>query len=177
MQTGRPDQPSRRQGRRGIPRHRSDAPSSNSLRRASDRRRHPTPIERALAGILSELHLAFLREYWIEHFWVDFALRDYFVVIEADGRLFHNDPAREDNRDRILLQSGWRSVHLYGPNIMNERHHVIEQIKAEVRQARVRPRPAGSPAFRDVRLDWDRPRPAKKLKKRKFRHRGEELPP
>jgi very-short-patch-repair endonuclease len=153
-------------------------PSEQSYRRAQLRRRRPTPIERMLGSILGELRLNFTREYWIAHFWVDFALTDYFVAIEADGRYFHGDPQREENRDDILRRRGWRPIHVFGPNIVNERNHVRELIKSEVRQARIRPRPPGSPPFKDVRLDWDRPilssKPKGKLRKRRFRHKGEE---
>ena len=128
---------------------------------------------------MSELGLSYIREYWIAHFWVDFALTDYFVAIEADGRYFHGDPGREEDRDQILMDRGWRPIHVFGPNIVNERNHVREVIKSEVRLAGIRPRSAGSPPFRDVRLEWDRPTASQKVRgkpnRRRFRHKGEEF--
>lgn len=105
-------------------------------------------------------------------------MTDYFVAIEADGRYFHSDPQREEDRDEILRNYGWRPVHVFGPNIVNERRHVLEMVKSEVRQARIRPRPPGSPPFRDVRVEWDGSKLSGELKrrskKRRFRHKGEE---
>lgn len=146
-------------------------PSERSVQRAESHRSYPTRIEKRLSDILNGLHLSFLREYWIGGHWVDFALRDYFVVIEADGRLYHNDPDRELARDAEIQAFGWQVLHIYGPNIINEPKLVEQAIKQAVRSARVRPRPPGALQFRDARLEWDRPRPPSRPRRPRYRHR------
>lgn len=153
-------------GARGLPagrqfgrwRPRTRGPSNKSLWSAARRRQRGSPIERRLAGILNSLHLRFKREYWIGHFWVDFALEDFYLAIEADGRLYHGDSKREDMRDEELQRRGWQVLHLYGPNIVNESKHVIVSINQAVRTARPRPPKPGEPARRDVIAEWDLPR-------------------
>lgn len=152
-------------------RQRTGKPSQKSLWNAARRRRRGTPIEGRLAGILHSLHLRFAREYWIGHFWVDFALEDFYLVIEADGRLFHGDTKREDNRDEELKRRGWEVIHVFGPNIINEPKHVIESIKQAVRTARPRPSKPGDPPRRDVIAEWDLPKPKEKPRRRRPRYR------
>jgi very-short-patch-repair endonuclease len=162
--------PTRRPGGRRRPR--AGGPSKKSLWNAAHRRRRGSPIEGRLAGILHDLHLRFVREYWIGHFWVDFALEDFYLVIEADGRLYHGDTKREDNRDEELKRRGWDVLHVFGPNIINERMHVIESIKRAVRTARPRPLKPGEPPRQDVIAGWDlpKPRPTPGNGRRRYRH-------
>jgi very-short-patch-repair endonuclease len=150
----------------------TNKPSKRSLWNAARRRKHGSPIEGRLAGILHALRLRFVREYWIGHFWVDFALEEFYIVIEADGRLYHGDTKREDNRDEELKRRGWDVLHVFGPNIINERMHVIESIKQAVRTARPRPLKPGEPPRRDVIAEWDLPKPKPKTRKsrRRYRH-------
>jgi very-short-patch-repair endonuclease len=145
-------------------------PSQVSIRKAARRRLHPTRIEGALGGILNGLHLRYLREYWIGHYWVDFVLVDFFLVIEADGRLFHGDTHREDNRDAELKRHGWDVMHVFGPNIVNERKLVAESIKQDVRRARRRPPKSGEPPRRDVIAEWDAPKPKPASRKKRLRY-------
>ena len=147
-------------------------PSQKSLWNAARRRKHGSPIEGRLAGLLHSLHLRFKREYWIGHYWVDFALEDFYLAIEADGRLYHGDTRHEDSRDDELKRHGWQILHLFGPNIVNESKHVIESIKQAVRNARPRPTRPGEPPRRDVIAEWDHPKPgpAPRRRRRRYRH-------
>lgn len=66
------------------------------------------------------MRLSFLREYRIDRFWVDFALKGQRLVIEAEGRLYHYDRDKEDAKDEVLRRNGWECLHLDGPTIMND---------------------------------------------------------
>lgn len=151
-------------------RPRTGRPSQKSLWNAARRRKRGTPIERHLAGILNGLHLRFVREYWIGYFWVDFALEDFYLVIEADGRLYHGVTKREDSRDQELQRRGWDVLHVFGPNIINEPEHVIGSIKQAVRTARPRPIKPGEPPRQDVIAEWDLPKPKTKPPKSRPRY-------
>jgi len=129
-----------------------------------------TYLEAALGDILSSLHLRYLREYWIGHHWVDFVLQDFYLAIEADGRLFHGDTLREDRRDEELKRHGWDVTHVFGPNIINERKLVTESIKQDVRRAHPRPIKLGEVPRQDVIAEWDLPKPKPKPRKHRRRY-------
>ena len=75
-----------------------------------------TPIEARLLEALRVLGLRPVAQFGIDRWRADFALTDSRVVIECDGRAWH-DPARDLARDAQLRRRGWEPIHFSGSEI------------------------------------------------------------
>lgn len=75
-----------------------------------------TPIEARLYGAMRDRGLAPIAQYGIGKFRVDFAFTDVRLIVECDGRPWH-DPERDRRRDEALRRKGWEPLHFTGSEI------------------------------------------------------------
>lgn len=76
----------------------------------ANQRQSPTGIERAIAAILDALAIAYVPQYQIGRYIVDFFVPGKLLVIEADGTYWHSRPdvrAKDDKKDAYLRLSGY----------------------------------------------------------------------
>lgn len=79
-----------------------------------------TYIEILVAEYLAEMGLEYEFNRRIGRKWVDFAIDEFALVVEADGEYWHRDKEREARRDQYLRERGWAVVHLTGSQIVND---------------------------------------------------------
>lgn len=73
-----------------------------------------TPIESAAWSSIRYSGLPMLPQYPIGPYFADFADPDTKVVIECDGRQFHQDKERDAARDLYMAQRGWTVFRVTG---------------------------------------------------------------
>lgn len=78
-----------------------------------------TYIERLVSEYLEELGIASEFNRRIGTKWVDFAIMNFGLVVEADGERWHQDEEAEAARDEYLCSMGWQVLHLTGSEIVN----------------------------------------------------------
>jgi hypothetical protein len=78
-----------------------------------DWHREFSPIESLAWVQIRQLGLRFFPQYPIGKFFVDFADPCKRIVIECDGKAFH-DPAKDAERDAVLRSMGWQVVRMTG---------------------------------------------------------------
>jgi DNA helicase-2/ATP-dependent DNA helicase PcrA len=86
-----------------------------------------TPIEEILFRSLRALGLAPLAQYGVGPFRADFAFPDQRLIVECDGRQWH-DQARDARRDEALGTRGWRVVHFTGSEITRSPDDVAQAV-------------------------------------------------
>ena len=90
----------------------------------------PTPIEASLATILDSLDVSYTQQSIIGHIIVDFLLPEHKLVLEADGKQWHTDKARDARRDKFLAMRGYKCAHFDGRVIMKEPETVKSKLIA-----------------------------------------------
>lgn len=75
-----------------------------------------TPIEAQLWAAMREAGLAPVAQYGIGPYRADFAFTDARLVVECDGRQWH-EPERDKRRDQALRRRGWEPLHFTGSEI------------------------------------------------------------
>jgi DNA helicase-2/ATP-dependent DNA helicase PcrA len=90
-----------------------------------------TPIEALLFDALRALGLAPVSQYGIAKYRADFALTDVRLVVECDGRPWH-DPERDRRRDEALRRVGWEVIHFTGSEITRDAAACAAQVQREV---------------------------------------------
>jgi very-short-patch-repair endonuclease len=92
-----------------------------------------TFIEKILGEILTELGIEAKFNFRVGSKWIDFAIVERRLAIEADGEFWHQDAAADAARDRYLIALGWRVLHLSGSMLCKQmprcKHLVTEFIK------------------------------------------------
>jgi DNA helicase-2/ATP-dependent DNA helicase PcrA len=78
-----------------------------------------TPIEALLYDAMRARGLAPVAQYGIAKYRADFALTDVRLVVECDGRPWH-DPERDRRRDEALRRKGWEVLHFTGSEITRD---------------------------------------------------------
>ena len=78
-----------------------------------------TPIEALLYEAMRARDLAPMAQYGIGKYRADFAFTDVRLVVECDGRPWH-DPARDRRRDAALRRKGWEPIHFTGSEISRD---------------------------------------------------------
>lgn len=73
-----------------------------------------TPIESAAWSAIRYTGLPLLPQYPIGPYFADFADPDTKVVIECDGKQFHQDKERDAARDRFMAEKGWTVFRVTG---------------------------------------------------------------
>lgn len=99
-----------------------------------------TPIEDMAWGELRCLGLPFFPQYPVLQFFADFADPIQKIVIECDGKRFHNKD-RDAERDRMMIDAGWKVFRVSGSDCnrilespfekSHEFHAYGEELKAE----------------------------------------------
>jgi very-short-patch-repair endonuclease len=79
-----------------------------------------TPIESAAWGAIRYTGLPMLPQYPIGPYFADFADPDAKIVLECDGRQFHQDKDRDAARDRFMVARGWSVYRVTGRECMAE---------------------------------------------------------
>lgn len=92
-----------------------------------------SPIENRLAEILKLINPNFKMNKYIGKYEVDFLYEKEKIVIEANGRAFHN-PEKDAIKESYLQKRGYLVVPVIGSDIMNRSCEVYEYIKWMFRQ-------------------------------------------
>lgn len=88
-------------------------------------------LERKMAGVLDGLGVDYVRQYPIDRFFVDFAVVDRQIAIEADGRYWHKGAkefARGYRRDQKIESLGWTVLHFGESRIKEDIGGVRDEI-------------------------------------------------
>lgn len=68
-------------------------------------------------------------QYPIGSYWADFALPEYKLVIELDGRQYHKDRSDHDRRrDAYMYRQGWKVMRFSYYDVKKRRAQTIEKI-------------------------------------------------
>jgi very-short-patch-repair endonuclease len=94
-----------------------------------------TPIEEALYSRLSERGWSPQPQYGIKRYTADFAFPPFRIVVECDGRGFH-DKAKDRRRDAHLQRLGWTTHRFTGTEIWYDPDGVVDKIEATLDTAR-----------------------------------------
>ena len=105
--------------------------SSFGLRPGLDGLPPHTPIEVLLFDAMRALGLAPVSQYGIAKYRADFAITDVRLVVECDGRPWH-DPDRDRRRDEALKRMGWDVIHFTGSEITRDAAACAAQVQREV---------------------------------------------
>ena len=133
-QTGRGKEP-RSGGRvRGVPSN-DERERARELRdRAREMRANPTLAERRLWSMLRDRRMPsfkFKRQHVIAPYIVDFACVERSLIIEADGGQ-HSDNESDRRRDTYLRSKGFRALHFWNNDVLENTSGVFELIYAEL---------------------------------------------
>ncbi len=88
----------------------------------------PSPIETELLAAFWRAGLDPVQQYRIRGYIVDFAFPRARLVVEADGRDYHQDEARERTRDEAIRKAGWHIVHFTGSAIWRDADTCVRSI-------------------------------------------------
>ena len=94
-----------------------------------------TPIEALLYDAMRSRDLAPVAQYGIGRYRADFAFPDVRLVVECDGRPWH-DPDRDRRRDADLRRKGWEPLHFTGSEITNNASGCASRVEHEIRARR-----------------------------------------
>lgn len=81
-----------------------------------------TSIEKKLRKTLDKLNISYEQEYSLLTYFIDFALKDEKIAIEADGDYWHSlekVKKRDIKRDKELSDLGWKIIRIKGSVIRN----------------------------------------------------------
>jgi very-short-patch-repair endonuclease len=91
-----------------------------------------SPIEDRLADILDEIGLEYKMNLYLGKYEVDFLLEDLKLVIEANGKSFHNEK-KDSIKANYLFSLGYRVIQIRGSDIINQPNKVIMKIKLKIK--------------------------------------------
>ena len=112
-----------------------------------------TPIEALLFAAMRGRGLAPLAQYGIAPYRADFAFPDVRLVVECDGRPWH-DPDRDRLRDAALRRKGWEPLHFTGSEITRDAPGCAARVALEVRARRPEARTEQREVAIPVRRSW-----------------------
>ena len=97
-----------------------------------------SPIEAALYQAMIAEGLAPTPQFMVQGYYVDFAFPDIRYAVEADGAEYHSGAAkqRDNKRDWILKNAGWRVQRFKGATINDRPGNCAFVVKREVEAAR-----------------------------------------
>lgn len=79
-----------------------------------------TPLEAKFQHILDECRITgYVREHEVCGYLIDFAFIDQKLGIEVDGRIHETKIERDEKRDKILTDAGWKIVHIPSRMVWN----------------------------------------------------------
>lgn len=94
-----------------------------------------TPIEAILYRAMRDRGLTPVAQYGIGRYRADFAFPDVRVVVECDGRPWH-DPDSDRDRDAALRRRGWEPLHFTGSEITRDAAACVARVQREIRARR-----------------------------------------
>ena len=112
-----------------------------------------TPIEALLYASMRAKGLAPIAQYGIGKYRADFAFTDVRLVVECDGRPWH-DPQRDRRRDAVLRRKGWESLHFTGSEITHGAPACAAKVVREVVSRRMTADSVQPEIFVPVRRSW-----------------------
>lgn len=95
-----------------------------------------SPIEEKLAEILKLVSPNFKRNQYIDKYEVDFLLEDKKLVIEANGKFYHN-PQKDSRKANYLYKLGYRVIQVRGTDIVNHPWEVFKNIKRKLKLMKI----------------------------------------
>ena len=90
-----------------------------------------TPIEALLYRAMRDRQLTPVAQYGIGRLRADFAFPDVRLVVECDGRPWH-DPDRDRARDAKLRKRGWEPIHFTGSEITRDAAGCASRVEREI---------------------------------------------
>jgi Superfamily I DNA and RNA helicases len=105
-----------------------------------------TPIEEMLLSAMRHVGLQPHVQYWIDPYRADFAFPERRLVVEADGRGWH-DVERDRGRDQRLAKRGWQTMRFSGAQIFRDAPACAESISKTYKE-----RPE-APIYTDVSIE------------------------
>lgn len=112
-----------------------------------------TPIEALLHQAMRKLGLTPRAQYGIGPYRADFAFPDWRLIVECDGRQWH-DPERDRRRDIALRREGWEPLHLTGSEITRDPAACAARVMREVAARRATAESDQPPVDIPVRRSW-----------------------
>jgi DNA helicase II / ATP-dependent DNA helicase PcrA len=94
-----------------------------------------TPIEAILYAAMREADLAPVAQFGIKRFRADFAFPEVRLVVECDGRGWH-DGDRDQRRDAALRREGWEPLHFTGSEIVSDAEACVRRVVGEIKTRR-----------------------------------------
>jgi very-short-patch-repair endonuclease len=74
-------------------------------------------------------------QYYIKPYWADFALPEYKLIIELDGKKYHKDRKDEDRRrDAFLYRQGWKVMRFSYQDVKKRRAKTLDKILSYTRK-------------------------------------------
>lgn len=102
--------------------------AANSLAFPNREHHDVSPIETRLLEAFLRAGLDPVQQYAIAGYIVDFAFPRARLVVEADGKEYHQDQAREDRRDEAIRHAGWHIVHFSGSTIWRDADMCVKSV-------------------------------------------------
>ncbi|WP_370455222.1 endonuclease domain-containing protein [Pseudolabrys sp. FHR47] len=75
----------------------------------------------------------FVRQEAIEPFIVDFVCRDKRLIVEVDGGQ-HSENSKDRERDRKLIEAGYRVLRFWNNDVLQNKNGVLETILGALRE-------------------------------------------
>jgi len=97
---------------------------------------HITKIEKVIKEELEKRNIAFVFQYPLNGFFLDFAIiRDNLKIdIECDGEYFHKNKEKDYIRDYKIKNMGWKVLRLKEKDIINSSESCIDKIEGILRR-------------------------------------------
>jgi len=89
-----------------------------------------TWIEERMANLLDRIGIAYISQYPILNYRVDFAIPTLKIVIECDGEQWHKDKRHDRIRQRKIEKEGWFVLRYTGSKI----NKCIDEIEGELKR-------------------------------------------
>jgi len=112
-----------------------------------------TPIESLLYYAMRDQGLAPIAQYGIGKYRADFAFPGVRLVVECDGRPWH-DPDRDRQRDAILRRMGWEPIHFSGSEIVRDPKSCATAVANEANRRRAIAESEQPEILIPARLSW-----------------------
>lgn len=103
------------------------------------RGQHKTDIEEIMEKALKKEEIKFVPQYPIRGkfgYILDFAIPDLKINIEADGEVWHTNKYRDNKRNWVLRNKGWKVIRFSGTEIKEELDKCISQVHNLINERR-----------------------------------------
>lgn len=109
--------------------------NSKTTAQARQLRRDQTPFEAQMWNILRDRQLEsykFRRQHPVPPYIADFACVSRKLIVELDGRVHDDTIERDQNRDAVLQEQGWRVLRFSNVQLMRNRNGVLQTVLREL---------------------------------------------